>query len=164
MDALRLLAQVRGLLVERVQHEGPASVTVTIGVASFVVFDVGFVPPYGRLTVTNPLDWLVLVTTLGGIEVAGLSGIVVGPLVAALFITGWQILTDEREGRRVTAGVDAEDAPREARSHSTSSVISPWTSTGLGPNISGICPPTRSLIAGPALLYGTCVSLTPVIT
>ena len=59
-------------------------------------------------------DWLVLVTTLGGIEVAGLSGIVVGPLVAALFLTGWQILTDEREGRRVTAGVDAEDAPREA--------------------------------------------------
>lgn len=58
-------------------------------------------------------DWLVLVTTLGGIEVAGLSGIVVGPLVAALFLTGWQILTDEREGRRVTAGVDAEDAPRE---------------------------------------------------
>ena len=29
-------------------------------------------------------DWLVLVTTLGGIEVAGLSGIVVGSLVAAL--------------------------------------------------------------------------------
>ena len=31
-DALRLLAQIRGLLVERVQHEGPQSVTVTIGV------------------------------------------------------------------------------------------------------------------------------------
>jgi predicted PurR-regulated permease PerM len=58
-------------------------------------------------------DWLVLVTTLGGIEVAGLSGIVVGPLVAALFLTGWQILTDEREGRRVTAGPNAADAPRD---------------------------------------------------
>ncbi|NYD88644.1 AI-2E family transporter [Sphingomonas melonis] len=45
-------------------------------------------------------DWLVLVTTLGGIEVAGISGIVVGPLVAALFITGWQILTEERHGQR----------------------------------------------------------------
>jgi len=41
-------------------------------------------------------DWLVLVTTLGGIEVAGLSGIVVGPLVAALFLAGWQILTEQR--------------------------------------------------------------------
>ncbi|WP_288459181.1 AI-2E family transporter [uncultured Sphingomonas sp.] len=43
-------------------------------------------------------DWVVLVTTLGGIEMFGLSGIVVGPLVAALFITGWQILTEERRG------------------------------------------------------------------
>ncbi|MFN3433771.1 MAG: AI-2E family transporter [Sphingomonas sp.] len=53
-------------------------------------------------------DWLVLVTTLGGIEVAGLSGIVVGPLVAALFITGWQILTEERERRRSLRDPDAE--------------------------------------------------------
>ncbi|MEA1083659.1 AI-2E family transporter [Sphingomonas sp. CD22] len=45
-------------------------------------------------------DWLVLVTTLGGIEVAGISGIVVGPLVAALFITGLQILTEQRHGGR----------------------------------------------------------------
>ena len=58
-------------------------------------------------------DWLVLVTTLGGIEVAGLSGIVVGPLVAALFLTGWQILTEEREGRRISAAADAADAPRK---------------------------------------------------
>lgn len=34
VEALRLLAQVRGLLVERVQHEGPATVTVQIGIAS----------------------------------------------------------------------------------------------------------------------------------
>lgn len=57
-------------------------------------------------------DWLVLVTTLGGIEVAGLSGIVVGPLVAALFIAGWQILTEQRAGRRI-ANPDADDAPPE---------------------------------------------------
>ncbi|WP_070151887.1 AI-2E family transporter [Sphingobium phenoxybenzoativorans] len=41
-------------------------------------------------------DWLVLVTTLGGIELIGLSGIVVGPLAGALFMTGWQILTEQR--------------------------------------------------------------------
>lgn len=41
-------------------------------------------------------DWLVLVTTLGGIELVGLSGIVIGPLVGALFLTGWQILTEQR--------------------------------------------------------------------
>ncbi|WP_298092111.1 AI-2E family transporter [uncultured Sphingomonas sp.] len=42
-------------------------------------------------------DWLVLVTTLGGIDLIGLSGIVVGPLAGALFITAWQILTEQRE-------------------------------------------------------------------
>lgn len=41
-------------------------------------------------------DWLVLVTTLGGIELIGLSGIVVGPLAGALFMTGWGILTEQR--------------------------------------------------------------------
>lgn len=41
-------------------------------------------------------DWLVLVTTLGGIELLGLSGIVVGPMVGALFLTSWQILTEQR--------------------------------------------------------------------
>ena len=41
-------------------------------------------------------DWLVLVTTLGGIEALGLSGIVVGPVVAALFITGWQAMAEQR--------------------------------------------------------------------
>ena len=43
-------------------------------------------------------DWVVLVTTLGGIELFGLSGIVVGPVVAALFLAGWQILTEQRQG------------------------------------------------------------------
>ncbi len=42
-------------------------------------------------------DYIVLVTTLGGIEMVGLSGIVVGPLVAALFLTAWQILTEQRQ-------------------------------------------------------------------
>ena len=50
-------------------------------------------------------DWLVLVTTLGGIEVAGLSGIVLGPLAAALFLTGWQILSEQRG---VVAAGDAD--------------------------------------------------------
>ncbi|MET3827590.1 putative PurR-regulated permease PerM [Sphingomonas sp. PvP055] len=43
-------------------------------------------------------DWLVLVTTLGGIELVGLSGIVVGPIVGALFLTGWSVLTEKRLG------------------------------------------------------------------
>lgn len=41
-------------------------------------------------------DWIVLVTTLGGIALMGLSGIVVGPLVAGLFLIGWTVLREER--------------------------------------------------------------------
>ncbi|TXC71862.1 AI-2E family transporter [Sphingomonas ginsenosidivorax] len=55
-------------------------------------------------------DWLVLVTTLGGINLVGLSGIVVGPLAGALFITGWQILTEQR----AAGGAVQDPAPRDA--------------------------------------------------
>lgn len=41
-------------------------------------------------------DWLILITTLGGIALMGLSGIVVGPLVAGLFLAGWGILREQR--------------------------------------------------------------------
>ena len=37
-----------------------------------------------------------LVTTLGGIDMLGLSGIVLGPLAAALFLASWQILSEQR--------------------------------------------------------------------
>ncbi|WP_426266837.1 AI-2E family transporter [Sphingomonas sp. LHG3443-2] len=40
-------------------------------------------------------DWLVLVTTLGGIAAFGLSGVVVGPVVAGLFLAGWALYRDE---------------------------------------------------------------------
>jgi predicted PurR-regulated permease PerM len=38
----------------------------------------------------------VLVTTLGGTDLLGPSGIVLGPLAGTLFMTGWQIFTEER--------------------------------------------------------------------
>ena len=53
-------------------------------------------------------DWLVLVTTLGGIELIGLSGIVVGPLAGALFMTGWQILTEQRQRGRAARASGVE--------------------------------------------------------
>ncbi len=41
-------------------------------------------------------DWIILVTTLGGLSIAGISGIVVGPLVAGLFLASWSILQEQR--------------------------------------------------------------------
>lgn len=36
-------------------------------------------------------DWLILVSTLGGISVFGLNGFVIGPLTAALFMSAWDL-------------------------------------------------------------------------
>ncbi len=41
-------------------------------------------------------DWLILITTLGGIALFGLSGIVIGPLVAGLFLASWGIMGEQR--------------------------------------------------------------------
>ncbi|NKI34205.1 AI-2E family transporter [Wenzhouxiangella sp. XN79A] len=40
-------------------------------------------------------DWLVLLSTLGGLTMFGLNGFVVGPLIAVLFIAFWQIFGRE---------------------------------------------------------------------
>ncbi len=42
-------------------------------------------------------DYLVLVSTLGGLAVFGLNGFVVGPLIAAVFVAVWSLLDEERE-------------------------------------------------------------------
>lgn len=40
-------------------------------------------------------DYLILLSTLGGIAAIGLSGVVVGPVIAGLFLTVWDIFADE---------------------------------------------------------------------
>lgn len=42
-------------------------------------------------------DWIILITTLGGLSLVGFSGIVLGPLVAGLFLASWSILREQRE-------------------------------------------------------------------
>jgi predicted PurR-regulated permease PerM len=38
-------------------------------------------------------DYVVLISTLGGIEVFGLNGLVIGPLIAAIFMVTWEIFS-----------------------------------------------------------------------
>jgi predicted PurR-regulated permease PerM len=40
-------------------------------------------------------DWMVLLSTLGGIAMVGINGFVVGPLIAVLFVAFWQIFSRE---------------------------------------------------------------------
>lgn len=39
-------------------------------------------------------DYVVLISTLGGIELLGFSGIIIGPVIAALFIAIWTLVSD----------------------------------------------------------------------
>jgi predicted PurR-regulated permease PerM len=41
-------------------------------------------------------DYVVLISTLGGIEVFGLNGFVIGPLIAAIFMVTWEIFAASR--------------------------------------------------------------------
>ena len=45
-------------------------------------------------------DYVVLISTLGGIEVFGLNGFVIGPLIAAIFMVSWEIFSASRRTSR----------------------------------------------------------------
>ncbi|AGT08255.1 AI-2E family transporter [Paracoccus aminophilus] len=47
----------------------------------------------------NMPDYLVLVSTLGGLSLLGINGFVLGPLIAALFMTVWQLYIEQKENR-----------------------------------------------------------------
>lgn len=68
-------------------------------------------------------DWIILITTLGGISLVGFSGIVLGPLVAGLFLASWSILREQRtedeeaardNGINVDASGHSPDSPAAA--------------------------------------------------
>ncbi len=48
---------------------------------------------------THMPDWVVLISTLGGIAMFGLTGFVIGPTLAALFITVWSMLGQDYGGK-----------------------------------------------------------------
>jgi len=41
-------------------------------------------------------EFVVLITTVAGLKLMGLNGVVMGPIIAALFLAVWQIATDQR--------------------------------------------------------------------
>jgi predicted PurR-regulated permease PerM len=45
---------------------------------------------------TKMPDYVVLISTLGGLEIFGMNGIVLGPLIAAMFLAVWDILSASR--------------------------------------------------------------------
>jgi predicted PurR-regulated permease PerM len=45
---------------------------------------------------TRMPDYVILVSTVGGLSLFGINGFVIGPLIAALFISAWTIFREER--------------------------------------------------------------------
>ena len=102
MTVLSLLPAVGAAVVW-----GPAAVILLVqgAVAKALVLAVGGALLIGLAdNVLRPLlvgrdtkmpDFLILISTLGGLAVFGLSGVVIGPLIAAFFLTVWQMFEEE---------------------------------------------------------------------
>jgi predicted PurR-regulated permease PerM len=43
---------------------------------------------------TKMPDWVVLISTLGGLATFGLNGFIIGPVIAAMFIAAWDIFSE----------------------------------------------------------------------
>src|SRR5690606_25928660 len=52
-------------------------------------------------------DYVILVTTIGGLTLLGLNGFIIGPLIAALFVAAWDLFTSP-ERVRAEAVLEAE--------------------------------------------------------
>lgn len=63
---------------------------------------------------TRMPDWVVLISTIGGMSLFGVNGFVIGPVVAALFIAAWDLTMGDSTGRPGTsAAVPIERAAGE---------------------------------------------------
>jgi predicted PurR-regulated permease PerM len=49
---------------------------------------------------TRMPDYVVLISTLGGLSVLGINGLIVGPVIAAMFISAWEIFGESRAANR----------------------------------------------------------------
>lgn len=72
-----------------------AIILVAIGVLVIGLVDNILRPPLVGQETKLP-DYVVLISTVGGIALLGINGFVIGPLVAALFMAAWSIFGEER--------------------------------------------------------------------
>jgi predicted PurR-regulated permease PerM len=63
----------------------------------------------GKATVMP--DYVVMITTLGGMVVFGINGFVLGPVIAAMFFALWHLYGDTRQGDAPATSGEGVDAP-----------------------------------------------------
>jgi len=86
-------------IVDRLTATMKALVLVGIGVFVIGLVDNLLRPILVGRDVGMP-DYLVLLATLGGLAVFGVSGFVIGPIIAAFFLTVWGMFAEEQSRRR----------------------------------------------------------------
>lgn len=69
-------------------------------------------------------DFLVLVTTLGGVDLFGPNGLIVGPMIAGLFLSAWATI-----GNREIGEAAAEDSAADAAANARHETAYPASST-----------------------------------
>jgi predicted PurR-regulated permease PerM len=84
-----------------------------VALVAYGVFVIGLVDNLLRPVLvgkdTGMPDYLVLISTIGGIAVMGINGFVVGPVIAAMFVAVWGIQTATRA--RTAAAAAPADPP-----------------------------------------------------
>ena len=63
---------------------------------------------------TEMPDYLVLLATLGGLAVFGISGFVIGPVIAAFFLVVWEMFAQEHAGRTIEGERPTAELPEES--------------------------------------------------
>jgi predicted PurR-regulated permease PerM len=63
---------------------------------------------------TRMPDYLVLVSSLGGLTIFGASGLVIGPILAAMFLTVWDMFAQEHRGDSAAEATGAHRSTGEA--------------------------------------------------
>lgn len=71
------------------------TILLVIGVFIISMIDNLLRPPLVGKGVRLP-DYVILVSTLGGIALFGINGFVIGPLIAALFVAVWSLFTEDQ--------------------------------------------------------------------
>jgi predicted PurR-regulated permease PerM len=60
-------------------------------------------------------DYVVLISTVGGISLFGINGFVIGPLIAALFIAAWSLFAEQQSAEEQSPKVLDENSPASRR-------------------------------------------------
>jgi predicted PurR-regulated permease PerM len=77
-----------------------AAILTSVGVLVIGMIDNILRPPLVGKETRLP-DYVVLISTIGGISLIGINGFVIGPLIAALFIAAWGIFAEEQSGTHI---------------------------------------------------------------